>query len=112
VTLFKFCIKKKCALHSALDGAFCFATEREYKCDNIIIIDFVNDNLESANKSFSFVITCSWSTISCKWLGIHKVMCIAVNSVVLLKSKRNKQTQNKPNIYLLFVVMFIRSVIV
>ena len=59
----------KCTLHLALDGAFCGAAERGYKWENII--DFINDNLESWNESFCFGIMCSWSTISCNWLGIQ-----------------------------------------
>jgi len=43
VKLFKFRGKRKYKLHLALDGAFCGATERGYRCENII--DFVNDNL-------------------------------------------------------------------
>jgi len=39
---------RKCTLRLALDGTFRGATERGYKCEDII--DFVNDNLES----FSF----------------------------------------------------------
>ena len=45
VKVFKFRGTRKCTLHLALDGALCGATERGYKCENII--DFVNDNLES-----------------------------------------------------------------
>ena len=37
------------------------ATERGYKCENIIY--FVNDNKESSNKFFCFVIVCYWSTM-------------------------------------------------
>jgi hypothetical protein len=43
--LFKFCSMRNCTLRLSLDGAFCGATEREYKCENII--DFINENLES-----------------------------------------------------------------
>jgi len=39
VKLFKFCGTQKCTLHLALGGAFRGATERGYKCENII--DFV-----------------------------------------------------------------------
>jgi len=45
VKLFKFCGMRKCALYLSLGGAFRGATEREYKCENII--DFINENLES-----------------------------------------------------------------
>jgi hypothetical protein len=47
VKLFKSHGMWKCTLHLALDGAFCGATERGYKCEKMSIIDFVNDNLES-----------------------------------------------------------------
>jgi hypothetical protein len=36
VKLFKFRGTRKSTLHFALDGAFCGATERGYKCENII----------------------------------------------------------------------------
>jgi len=45
VKLTKFPATQKFTLHLALDGAFRGATERAYKCQNII--DFVNNNLES-----------------------------------------------------------------
>jgi len=45
VKLFKFRGTRKCTLRLALDGAFRGATERGYKCENII--DFIHDNLES-----------------------------------------------------------------
>jgi hypothetical protein len=45
VKLFKFRSTQKYTLRLALDGAFHGATERGYKCENII--DFINDNLES-----------------------------------------------------------------
>ena len=57
VKIFKFRGTLKCTLRLALDGALCGATERGYRCENII--DFVNDNLESCNKSFCSVIMCS-----------------------------------------------------
>jgi len=45
VKLFKFPVIPKCTLYLALGDAFHSATERGYKCENII--DFVNDNLWS-----------------------------------------------------------------
>jgi hypothetical protein len=45
VQLFKFCGTRKCTLSLALDGTFRGATERGYKCENIV--DFIKDNLES-----------------------------------------------------------------
>jgi len=45
VKLFKFRGTRKYTLYLALDGGFCGATERGYKCENVIY--FINDNLES-----------------------------------------------------------------
>ena len=69
VEIFKFCGARKCTVHLALDGALCGAGGREIKCENTI--DFVNDNLESRNKSLCFVIMCSVSANSCKRLRIQ-----------------------------------------
>jgi hypothetical protein len=44
VELFKFRGTHKCTLHLALDGALCGATERGYKCENVI--DCINNDLE------------------------------------------------------------------
>ena len=77
VKIFIFRVTRKCTVHLALDGALCSAAGREIKCENTI--DFVNDNLEWRNKGFCFVIMCSGSANSCKWLRIQYVLCIANN---------------------------------
>jgi hypothetical protein len=69
VKLFNFRSTRKCTLHLTLDGAYRCATKCGYKCEDTI--EIINDNLESSNKSFYSVITCSVSATSCKWLGIQ-----------------------------------------
>jgi hypothetical protein len=54
----------------------CGASEQEYK---VKILSISSTTICSREiKVFVFVIMCLGFSISCQWLGIHKVLCIAV----------------------------------